>query len=90
MSNTLIVNLSDYPKERVQVYAEHRGGMKWDITINDMDNIWLGDAVYYSKYNYGLQDCGAQFTEVDYRLIEEALGIMVQEESRNNSAVSGE
>jgi hypothetical protein len=78
-NETLVVRLSDYSKERVQIYATHRGGMRWDITINDMDNIWLGDGKYIAEYGRGIEDCDAQFSETDYRLIDEALGLMVKE-----------
>jgi hypothetical protein len=79
MNETLVVRLSDYHKEQVQVYATHRSSSIWDITINDMNGIWLGDGKYIAEHNRGIEDCDAQFSELDYRLIEEALGIMVKE-----------
>jgi len=76
MNETFVVRLSDY---QVQVYATHRSSSVWDITINDMNGIWLGDGKYVAEYGRGIEDCDAQFSETDYRLMDEALGIMVKE-----------
>ena len=91
MTASLLVNLSDFYKKRVRVYMEHQHKMCWNISISDVDGIWLGDGKYIAEYNRGIEDCDASFSETDYRLIEEALGSIIKEEHiRNNSALTVE
>ena len=78
---TIVVNLNDYRGQchnRVQIHATQQENPKiWDITISSMEGIWYGDGVYVAEHGRGIEDCDAQFTEGDYRIMESALGLMV-------------
>jgi hypothetical protein len=83
MSNndTIVVNLSDYAEGRVQIHAtqSETKPTHWEISIFSMDRVWLGDGKYVAEYGRGIEDCDANFSEVDFRLMDEALGIMAKE-----------
>lgn len=81
MRENVIVNLSSESKyPRVEIVAERRGqSTTWDISIFSFDRIWLGDGIYVAEYGRGIEDCDANFSDLDYRLMDEALGLMVIE-----------
>jgi hypothetical protein len=83
MSNTdtVVVNLSDYAEGRIQIHATQTETKPthWEISIFSMDRIWLGDGKYIAEHGRGIEDCDANFSEIDYRSMDEALGIMAKE-----------
>lgn len=80
-TETILVNLTDYKGGRVRICAKQDSQHKesWDISITTPEGIWLGDGKYVAEHGRGIEDCDAQFSELDYRLMDEALGLMVNE-----------
>lgn len=82
VKESILVNLTDYQGgARVQIHAEQSALRPtfWDISISNLEGIWLGDGVYIAEHGRGIEDCDAQFSELDYRLMDEALGLMAKE-----------
>lgn len=75
----MIVNLQDYAISRIQVLSSHRGDKVWDIEFATLDGNMLGEATYVNQYGEGLQDCDIPFSELDCRLISEAIGTDILE-----------
>lgn len=81
-TETILVNLTDYKGgSRVQIHAEQSDTRPtlWEISISNLEGIWLADGKYVAEHGRGIEDCDAQFSELDYRLMDEALGLMVKE-----------
>lgn len=85
VKESILVNLTDYQGgARVQIHAEQSATRpeNWGITITTPEGIWLGDGEYIAQYGRGIENCDCQFTDLDFRLMDEALGLMAKELAR--------
>jgi len=88
-NETIVVNLSDYAGGRVQIHATQSAAnpTHWDISICTMERVWLADGKYVAEYARGIEDCDANFSETDYRLMDEALGLMAKGLSQHETRI---